>query len=326
MKPISQELIQKYLRGDCTPEEAQAVIDWYDSFEHVHDPYQDLSTVQQKDLKDRMLSNIEVENKRPHRFLNYRRLFYLTTAAAVLLLVFNYKNLLQNPFPFSSSKFKNTAQITVRNQTNSIIKQVLPDESIVWLSPGAKIQYHKNFKSQRTLKLMGESFFEVTKDQRHPFVIYSNHITTTVWGTSFRIRDNSQSDHAEVAVLTGKVSVKMARVSSKEVMLLPRQRAIYQSNKPVLEIDSANKYASLEIWKKTNLVFERTTVKNVIQILNKEFNVRILLEDTTLNNLEMQADFNNQSLPDIMLMLSKILNRSYATDGKNFVFENKNQI
>lgn len=321
MKPISQELIRKYLEGDCTPEEAQVVIEWYNSFEHAHDPYQDLSTVQQGDLKARMLSNIEAKNRRPARFFTFQRLLYLTAAAAVLLLVINYKSFLQDPLPFDALKVKSTELITIRNETNSIIKQVLPDQSIVWLSPGASIQYHKKFKNLRAIKLTGESFFEVTKDRQHPFIIYSDHITTKVWGTSFRVSDNSHSAHAEVAVLTGKVSVKMAHISSNEVMLSPRQRAIYHEDKPMLEIDTANKYSSLEIWKKTSLIFEKTTVQNVIQILNKEFNVRITLEDTTLNNLEMQADFDNQSLPDIMLILSKLLNRSYATDGKNFVFE-----
>ena len=322
MKPISQELIRKYLKGDCTPEEIQDVIEWYDSFEHVHDPYQDLSTAQQEALKTRMRSNIEAKNRRPVRFFSVQRLLYLTAAAAAaLLLLFNYKIFLKESLPFDNLKVKSTAQITIRNQTNSIIKQVLPDQSIVWLSPGAKIQYHRKFKNLRAVRLTGESFFEVTKDQQHPFIIYSDHMTTKVWGTSFRIRDNSHSDHAEVAVLTGKVSVKMANASSKEVMLLPRQRAIYQNHKPALEIDTANEYSSLEIWKKTSLAFEKTTVKNVIQILNKEFNVRIILEDATLNDLEMQADFDNQSLPDIMLILSKLLNRSYATDGKNFVFK-----
>lgn len=330
MRSISPELIQKYLRGECTEQEKELVIKWYDSFDQKADPYLKLTPIQQEELRGRMLSNISQQiepafSKKRASIFCLKNLLYISGAAAVFLLAFNFSGWISriNSIPAVTG---NDNEIVVKNSSGSILRQVLPDQSIVWLSPDAQIKYNKHFKQAcRAVRLTGESFFEVTKDKKHPFIIYSEHLTTKVWGTSFRIRDFKNSKNAEVAVVTGRVSVKSKKHNGQDVMLLPEQMVEYTENEKILQVTRINKKSALGIWKKANLTFDNKPLQEVIKTLNRQFDVAITLDDKRLNNFLMQADFNEQSLPDIMLILSKLLNCTYTTDGHQFLLQKNNK-
>src|SRR6185312_1184828 len=70
-----------------------------------------------------------------------------------------------------------TNQVVVTNMTNAIQKIVLSDGSKVWLSPNSKLTYSKLFGNHtRQVSMTGEAFFEVTKDAKKPFSIYSENV------------------------------------------------------------------------------------------------------------------------------------------------------
>jgi len=337
MEPISPELIQKYLNGACSPEEENMVLEWYNSFESKADPYDQLSIQQQQELRLRMLANIESglnadQNGKTVRMKFLKYIGYSLGAAAALLLFLKIPGFLGDQKAAQSTAHLQNEDIVINNHTGTIYKQTLPDKSIVWLSPGAHLSYHKVFKKDlREVTLSGESFFEVTKDPAHPFVIYSNHITTRVWGTTFRVHDSERETTAEVAVVTGKVSVEIANKNKQifdvknqrdnNVMWLPRQKVIYEETRHGLKLGRIAEISSLNMWTKANLSFEKTALRDVIQTLNKQFNVEIVLQDKELNGYILQADFTDQSLPDIMEMLKKLLKLTYVTDGKKFTLQ-----
>jgi ferric-dicitrate binding protein FerR (iron transport regulator) len=339
MEPVSPELIQKYLSGACSPEEEAMVLNWYNSFESKTDPYDQLNVQQRQELRLRMLMNIESGLNADQKgktgslkFLKY--IGYTLAAAAVVLLFLKIPGFLNDQKGIQPNAYTQDEEIVITNHTATIYKQILPDKSIVWLSPGAHVSYHKVFrKDLRVVKLSGESFFEVTKDKAHPFVIYSGHLTTRVWGTSFRVHDSEGDATAEVAVVTGKVSVEIADENkpkkivdaktawNSNVMLLPRQKVIYEKSRHDLKVGRVAELSSLNMWNKADLSFDKTSLHDVIQALNKQFNVEIMLRDKDLNGYVLQADFTDQSLPDIMEMLKKLLKLSYVTDGRKFTLQ-----
>ncbi|WP_316837395.1 FecR family protein [Pedobacter nutrimenti] len=87
---------------------------------------------------------------------------------------------------------------------------LLPDGTKVWLGPGSKFNYPDRFFGvKRTVKLEGEAFFEVKHDSRHPFVIQSGSVSTTVLGTSFNVKAYKLKHDVEVTLVTGKVAVAL---------------------------------------------------------------------------------------------------------------------
>jgi len=328
---VSPQLIHRYINGKCSDEEIDLLYKWYDSMETNKDPLEALSFEERGVLKVLMLGRIKnniasIENiKELKSNSKLRYLIYtFSGVAAIFLLIFGisfYKNYL-------SSQSESRKLFVVSNLTKEIQKKILPDGTTVWLNPKSSIEYPKKFSGPlREVQMKGEVFFEVTKDHAHPFVIYSGGVVTRVWGTSFRIKNTGELQ-TEVSVITGKVSVRIPRKKDSEMMLLPNQKVIYLKNEDLLEKEKETSSSTMTMWKKTDLSFENMPVSEVILILNKQFGYKISTQDQVLKKYLLKADFNNESLPEILELLEKSLNINYTINGRQIIFirnhENKN--
>lgn len=328
---ISPELIRKYLSGQCTLQEKVIVNEWYNSFEDEHDSISMLAFNQQDELKAiirrRIKSNIRAldQQKQPvQKRILLRNVYYLSGLAAVVLIVLqmtlaNRKTLNQNTLAAPIEK------MTVTNSTKSIQKQILSDGSVVWLSPQSRIKYSKRFTGpHREVDMMGEAFFEVHKDQNHPFIIYSGGVITRVLGTSFRIRA-FKNIPTEISVISGKVSVGIPHEKTAEVVLFPNQKATYWKDKELLKKAQEDKTSPMRIWQTTTMTFDNVPVSQVMAALNREFAVHISARDRTLSNLVLKADFTDQNLPAILEMLEKSLDLTYEIDEGEIILSSKKQ-
>lgn len=330
---ITPELLHKYLDGECTPEEAFMLYQWYDTFEQQADPFEGMSALEQDALKMLMLHNFKnkvlnadtIDEEQVSKRWPVKLLYTLSGIAAMLLLVWAGLNLTQKPVNNSNGVFTTaTEQMEVSNLTSSIYKQVLSDGSIVWLSPKSKLRYPKKFiGAYRQVKMTGEAFFEVTKDHAHPFIIYSGGVVTRVWGTSFRIRALQQAA-TEVSVVTGKVSVKIPDHDESEVMLLPKQKVIYQQFNNSLKRDVETGRSAMRIWQKAAISFDNVPLSRVLNTLDKQYGMHIHTDDKELGSYLLKADFTGQNLPAILDMLENSLNVSYTMDDTDIIlYRNK---
>ena len=330
---VTPELLHKYVDGECTPEEAFLLYQWYDAFEKQDNPLDVMSPIEQEALKMLMLQNFKnkalitdsIEEQPVRRRSSVRLLYTLSGIAAMLLLVWAVFAITQKKDKDPGAVFTTaTEQMEVSNLTSSIYKQVLSDGSIVWLSPKSKLRYPKKFAgAYRQVKMTGEAFFEVTKDHAHPFIIYSGGIITRVWGTSFRIRA-IQNANTEVSVVTGKVSVKIPDHDESEVMLLPTQKVVYQQQNNSLKKDVEIAKSAMRIWQKTTISFDNVPLSDVLNTLDKQYGMHIRTDDKELSAYLLKADFTGQDLPAILDMLENSLNVSYTIDDTNIIlYRNK---
>jgi len=336
-KKLSADILEKYFKGDCNEDEIAEINSWYNSFEHDQSDISMLSYKEKEVFRMLMLSNIrknisdaEINNVVDlHKRKSNRSLFYfLAGSAAILLVVLFLKYKISNVSPV-----ENKEEMVINNMTNAIQKIILPDGSKVWLSPNSQISYLKLFaKHSRQVAMSGEAFFEVTKDHKRPFLIYSGKVITKVWGTSFRIRAY-KDDMTKVDVVTGKVSVSVSMHNkskpdlsspvqadaAQEVMLMPDQEATYDKGLNYLKKNIEIKDTTISIWKKTNISFDNTPMSDVFKILSKKFRVHIWSAEKKVNADYLNADFTNESLPDIMEMLKNTMNVNYTVNGNEFV-------
>lgn len=321
------ELLQKYLRGDCSKEETAILISWYNSFEGNGDPLASLTDVEIQEVKARMLdrirSSIDQQDGLGMKPAGKVRVispfvYWLSGVAATVLIV----------IAIALVNKKNTSgpveQVTVSNLTGSMYKVLLSDSSIVWLSPDSKLQYPKVFNGDyRKVSMDGEAFFEVTKDAKHPFIINSGDVITKVIGTSFRIRAYQNSRSTEVSVVTGKVSVSIPKKDNSEVMLLPSYKVTYLKDRHLLKKNIEEKSSSMQIWEKTTMSFENAPVSEVMLALNRKFGVEMTSEDRVIKSYVLNADFTDQSLPAILEILEKTLDISYKISDKKILLNRK---
>ena len=343
--PISAELLERYVKGDCTPQEEELVKKWYRSFESDNDYVSGISLAEEKELEEKIYSHIlnnigvpadeEEPVETPGRSIFSRWYAIAGVAAAIIIFVISYFLVTYREQKIKEIQLANvsTREIeAVTNNSDQIYKVVLPDNSAVWLKPNSEISFPKAFDSKsRIVSISGECFFEVTKNPKRPFIINSRSIITKVWGTSFLIRDNYRSNTAEVSVITGKVSVSIKtaynsvqpslKLEKGEVMLYPHQKAIYLIDQHVLKPIVANDEGSLQLWKRVNLFFDNKPLREIIPILNSKFNVHITVKDEKLNHYILNADLTGFNLPDVLQALKKSLNISYEISDSDIELE-----
>jgi transmembrane sensor len=322
---ITPELIDKYLKNTCTVDERRVVDDWYKSFDDNPDPLRLMNKVEQDTLKrtiyHRFKDSIDAKLKTDsHNGFNnkiYTLLCVVSGMAALLLLIFKTGITDQ---PSAGNESDQSQQVVFRNASLGIYKKTLPDGSIVWLSPNSTLTYPQKFTGNyRNVTLIGEAFFEVTKDVKHPFIIASNELTTKVWGTSFRVRAFKYAP-AEVSVLT--VNQNSSKV---QVMLLPGQKAKLVDHQQLIKYSNPAVKSDMRIWKKVSMSFENAKVDELFTVLNKNFGINISSADPALNDLAFTGDFTDQSLPAILDMIKASVNASYSMEGeKVFVFKPNN--
>ncbi len=332
-KNVTHELLNKYLAGNCTPEEASLVESWYASLEAEGSDRAEKEFDQPRQWArlQAILRDVETEptplGSEPSRSL---WTYFTRIAAAIVLLAgvwggYQYWQQGHDSESVSALDGTNSDAIYFENTSRKIMVHTLPDGSEVWLSPQARLQYPKQFQADfRDVALEGEAFFEVTRDTLHPFRVSSGEVLTTVLGTSFNIKANAQSQQYEVSVVTGKVSVSAPDPTGRRqsVQLLPRQQAIINATNGQLaqkELPAGSGKATA--WQPVSLTFQDATLGNVAGQLEKEFDLKIRLVNPKLANCRVKAIFDQQRLPEILNMLTLMVEASYEMKGDTILLD-----
>lgn len=325
-EPVPSQLIDKYLNGACSAEEEAQLLEWYGSFASEHDPLLSLDEKQKEALKYKLLAKIYTGSGIDTKSGSVRKpsigrafLYSAASIAAVLLLVLNWYNPKNTDVAQPKMVKQVSAAINFTNQTTKLNKHVLPDNSVVWLKPGAQLKYNREFL-ERAVTLKGEAFFDVEKDPEHPFSIHSGGVITKVLGTSFNVKTDEITNTTEVSVVTGKVLVYTPashEQKAKSVFLLPMQKVTYVMAKHELIKQKSVKEPALAIWKKSSLSFENTPVVEVVKTLNTTFKSKIIIADRAIDQYTLKADFTDVNLPTILELLSKSLNITYIIQEDN---------
>ncbi|MGV3557429.1 FecR family protein [Larkinella arboricola] len=329
----SPELLEKYLIGCCSPEEARQVERWYDSFENHQNLAQAHPETENPAHADKILEEIrqrievrtrESRPKAVHRLWPGKNGLWTLSgvAAAVIILAVGVWQIqrpeqAETPVPLASLT---SPLATLENKGKTILRQELSDGSVVWLNPATKLHVPKRFASSvRNVQLEGEAFFEVRRDTTRPFVIQTGKLKTEVLGTTFNVRAYRNSPRFEVSVVTGKVAVSVA--DQKKILLTARQQAFFNPAAESLAKTGLSPSAKPKLWEPTTIAFEWTSLRQVADALEATFGVQILFRNPALRDCKLRADFTNMRLPAILNLLCKTTDVSYALDGQQIVLD-----
>ncbi|GAB3248344.1 FecR family protein [Larkinella harenae] len=319
----SPDVLEKYLAGRCSPDEARRVEAWYDSFESQPDLVQHHPESQDLAYSRKMLQQIrrriETAESAPVRQLWPRRTGFWVMggmAAAVMLItvgIWQFRRT-KPAQPVQINRSKTAPLIMLKNGTQTIQRHELSDGSVVWLSPATQLRYPAQFgRAVRTVSLDGEAFFEVRRDTTRSFVIQAGKLKTEVLGTTFNVRAYRNSPRFEVSVVTGKVAVSVAK--QQKVLLTARQQAFFNPKAESLAKTDLPPAAKPNLWEPTTISFEWASLRQVADALEESFGVRIRFRNTALQNCKLRADFTNMRLPVILNLLCKTTDASYTLDG-----------
>lgn len=196
---------------------------------------------------------------------------YRYAAVAILTLcvsfVFNYFLKVSEPLAMQ--------KITV--PAGQRINIDLPDGSNVWLNANTTIEFPLSFnKENRTLFLDGEAFFDVKRDEKHPFIVHTDRYDIKVLGTKFNIESYSDSENFETTLINGKVSLTAHSNTDKEIILLPNQKAHLQNG--ILNIENVDDFTQYR-WIEGLICFKNAAFQSIMKKFEKYYEIKIIINN-----------------------------------------------
>ncbi|HCS21276.1 MAG TPA: hypothetical protein DIW47_12075 [Bacteroidetes bacterium] len=190
---------------------------------------------------------------------------------------------------------------------------ILPDMSRVVVKKGSELRYKKNFLENRSLKLEGEAWFEVTKDQGHPFTIQTKKTRTTVLGTAFDLHELNEAGDVELRVKEGKVSFQAGEAA---LILEEGMAAHYDSKTGGLKnipMGSANEVD----WVNNKLNFNGTDIHTVLKDIAHYYEITIE-HDLPPDYCVFSAELGNFSPEETIEVLDDILSLEIKVEGNHW--------
>ncbi|WP_105047838.1 FecR family protein [Polaribacter butkevichii] len=185
----------------------------------------------------------------------------------------------------------------------------LSDGTKVWLNSASKLKYPVNFieGETRIVELVyGEAYFEVSSSINHngsKFKVLSNLQEIEVLGTEFNIKAYSDEDLIYTTLLKG--SIALYNFNKKNI-LKPNEQAVLDTKKNSLIISTQVDAYSEVVWKRGLFSFKDKTLKEIMKVLSRWYDVDVVFEDKSLEDVKFKGVISkNQNLADILLLIKK---------------------
>lgn len=221
--------------------------------------------------------------------------------------------------PIDKDKLSNEEKInTLLVPRGGEYKLTLSDGTKVWLNSETKLEYPVTFnKKIRRVKIIGEAYFDVAKDEKHPFIVQMKNSSVKVLGTEFNISAYPDT-YEETVLVEGKVNISS---NGKNKILKPGDRAI--NTKDDINISQVNtKYYTS--WKDGIFYFNNIKLKDLVTQLSRWYDVEFFFLNEDLKNLHFTgAVEKDRSIKFILDFISNITHVDFRVKGKGIIVQQK---
>ncbi|WP_207531889.1 FecR family protein [Desertivirga arenae] len=315
---MTDELLVKFLLKETSLEEDRQVKDWIASDPANEKQFSDFSLIWNTSKNLESKSSVD-ENAAWERFkrkaadrkaapepaiLPIKRDFIWLKVAASVILVSLIGLLL-----FRKSETRYVAD-------NKVITETLPDGSVVTLNKNSSLTYSSSVLGRkRGVELSkGEVFFKVKPDKSKPFVISSGEVSVEVVGTSFNVKHKGST--TEVIVETGVVKVS----EGAETVVLHAGEKVFVDSQQKLKVEKSKD--QLHNYYRSNIfVADNTPLWRIVEILNEAYNANIIIGNPALRQLTLTTTFKNQSLNEILKVISETFNISITQKDNQIILQ-----
>ncbi|MEN8157171.1 MAG: FecR domain-containing protein [Bacteroidota bacterium] len=191
---------------------------------------------------------------------------------------------------------------TISNPSGIRSQLELPDGSRIWLNAGSSISYMEPFAT-RNISIEGEAFFDVTHDEKNPFVVDAGKLKVKVLGTRFNVMAYAEEQNIEVVLEKGSVSITTDAGNAKgDFMMKPNSRVIYnkETAHSTIQTENIEKYIA---WHKGRLVFDNTPLPELARILERWYHVDVRIQSNEIDHYRFTTTFENVSITNVAELL-----------------------
>ena len=216
-----------------------------------------------------------------------------------------------------------TEQTPIALQTITVsagqrINITLPDGTCVWLNARTTIQYPVTFNAnERLVKLDGEAYFEVARNEKKPFIVQTDKYNIEVLGTKFDVESYSESESFETALMEGSVKISSLTDANESLMLTPYNKAyLYEGKLRVMPVDDCNSYR----WREGLICFKNETFASIMKEFEKYYGINIHITNLQVQKYLYTGKFRQTDGVDYALrVLQKDIKFAYERDDDKHI-------
>ncbi len=198
----------------------------------------------------------------------------------------------------------------------------LADGTKVWLNAETELKFPVNFSGDtREVYLKGEAYFQVSKDVQHEFRVHTSMGIVKVLGTSFNVRDYVGEQRVVTTLETGKVAYVSDELK-QEVVLTPGFQ-VQEGKSGEIEMKKVDVIQYIG-WREGKYVFEDATLENIMQTLERWYDIDVVYMDESVRNYHFTGDLERYE--DINVFLDFIETGGdvkFKTEGKTIIIDKK---
>lgn len=329
-----KSITEKYIKGNCTPEELEEAIilfadpyhnpelrptlfEYWTNEEKIGTgeiPAEDLSI-----LLDKVHHRINLEQDQKPKSRMMKLIFTGTKIAAILII-----GLLLG---LSVQYFKKTEPeyFTSIAPKGSVSQMVLPDSSIVYLNAGSQLKYTiEGLKGKREVFLDGEAWFDVTKNEKKPFVVHTSFYDVNVTGTQFNVKAYKTDNEITTTLEEGSVQITSSENFnlSENLVLRPGEQLVYSSLKKAIEVKNVET-RMFTAWKDNKLIFINMNLKELFVVLERKYGVDIQVTNNLILNYHYDGTIKDETILEVLDLLKETLPVKYKIEGQTILITKK---
>lgn len=195
-------------------------------------------------------------------------------------------------------------------------RMTLVDGSFVHMNSVSSITYPNKFEDDiREIKIVGEAYFDIKRDEARPFKIKVKDYNIEVLGTSFNIQAYEDEDDFSVTVESGTVIVNLDEEGKNSAVLEKDQKLIFNPKTNVTEIIDVKSSTELS-WREGILRFDATPIAKVEKTIERWYGVDLVIERSDLYKMTLTGIHQNKSIKSVIEALT------YATHSKYTIKNN----
>ncbi|MEN2402517.1 FecR family protein [Flavobacterium sp. MC2016-06] len=199
----------------------------------------------------------------------------------------------------------------------------LSDGTVVHLNSGSSLRFPVKFQKNqnRQVYLIGEAFFEVSKDKKHPFTVNTQEVNVEVLGTKFNVSTYTEDVTTDIVLVEGKVSLyKDKKAADNQTYLTPGLKGTNIKGQQKITTESVNTdyYTS---WVKGSLVFKNASFDAIIKKLERNYNVTFINRNKMLGKEIFNARFDNEPIEVVLKYFSDSYSIDYKINGDQIIIK-----
>lgn len=306
------KLLDRYLKGKASAFEQELVENWLLTPDQEPSAWEQMAESDQKKWLKEVFDRVEatIDEKKVVPLSAPKKWWKNMVAVAAIITAFL---VLFSLWPYLVQEFSTSSLVHLKMPADTKQQITLSDGSRVWVNAGSELKYTTVFKGNtREVYLRGEAYFDVKKDPKRPFIVHTGKLTTTVLGTAFNIKTDTENNEIKVTVTKGKVKVSKGKQTL--ALLIPDQQIVYHTAS-----ETYSKYTvdadKLVNWLPSDLFFDNVTFGDAAKILSKRFNVKIEFANEQIKNCRFSGTaIANKEIEEILDVICRFNNSTYKRE------------